>query len=167
MLSNTPGQEEVTMNLFNKLFTKDLIFIDFDCNSKEDFFEKISSILLEKGYVKPTFKAAIMERERNFPTGLRTVPFHVAIPHTDPENIIKPFITVIRPVKPIEFFEMGTDDVLVQAQIMFLLGIHKSEAQIPLLQSLMEMFMEESVMNELITINDKSTLLQILKNQIS
>lgn len=52
--------------------------------------------LLELGYVKDTFRDAIKTREANYPTALPVEPYPVAIPHSDPENIIKPFIACTR-----------------------------------------------------------------------
>ncbi|PLR75216.1 PTS galactitol transporter subunit IIA [Bacillus sp. V3-13] len=155
------------MELFSELFNKDLILTNLHCSSKDDFFEKVSNYLMEKGYVKENFKKAIMEREQKYPTGLRTDPFHVAIPHTDPENILTPFIMVVRPDQEIEFVEMGTDDQAVKARFIFVLGLNKSEAQAPLLEKLIEMFMNSEAMNRIVNENDENKIMDILKKNVA
>ena len=65
------------------MIEKELIFLDFFANDYNDFFDKISDILYEKGYVKETFKNAIKKREEEFPTGLQVESLGIAIPHTD------------------------------------------------------------------------------------
>lgn len=155
------------MELFSQLFSEDLIFINFDCEDKYDFFEKISTLLIEKGYVKNSFREAIVKREEKYPTGLRTIPYHVAIPHTDPENIIKPFIAVIRPEHALEFFEMGTDDQTVDARMLFLLGLKKAEGQAPLLSKLIEMFMKQDVMDQLIAETNQHQIINLLKLNVA
>ncbi|WP_445486874.1 PTS sugar transporter subunit IIA [Niallia sp. 03133] len=153
-------------SLFQNLFSDKLVFTKFEADSKDALFKKISELLEEKKYVKPSFFQGLLEREKNFPTGLRTKSFHVAIPHTDPEHIITPFIAVIKPNKPICFYEMGSDDIDVQAQIIFVLGLYKSEEQVPLLQCLMEMFMEEKTMEHLIASDDVKEILSFIQKQM-
>ncbi|MFT8321093.1 MAG: PTS sugar transporter subunit IIA [Bacillus sp. (in: firmicutes)] len=152
---------------FQHLFSEELVFPKFDVDSKEELFEKIAARLLEENYVEPSFFQGLLEREINFPTGLRTTPIHVAIPHTDPEHIRTPFIAVIKPTACIRFYEMGSDDIEVQAQIIFVLGLHKSADQVPLLQGLMEMFMDEKTMEKLIASTDSKEILSFIQNQMN
>lgn len=155
------------MKLFSQLFDQNLILTNLNCTTKYQFFEQISFFLVEHGYVTEDFKKALIKREEKYPTGLRTEPYHVAIPHTDPEKIIKPFIAMIRPVNQIEFFEMGTDDKKISAQLIFVLGLKRSEAQAPLLQKLIDMFMNIKVMEQLIIAEDKTQILSILETNIA
>ncbi|WP_084034799.1 PTS sugar transporter subunit IIA [Anaerobacillus alkalilacustris] len=155
------------MELFSQLFKNELVFPNFDCTDRDDFFEKISTVLVEKGYVKETFKQAIKQREDEYPTGLRTVPYHVAIPHTDPVNICKPFIAVIRPTKRIEFLEMGSDDKRVDAQLLFILGLKRGEGQTALLQKLIEMFMQREVMDQLLKESNHADIIKLLKKTVA
>ena len=160
-------KEGDNVELFSHLFSDELVFLNFDCKDRFDFFEKISAILMKKGFVTGSFRTAIAEREKKFPTGLRTLPYHVAIPHTDPEHIVKPFIAVIRPKRPIEFFEMGTDDQKLEVSILFLLGLKKSEKQTQLLSKLIEeVFMKQEVMEDLIKVSDESQLINLLKTRV-
>ncbi|WP_054950539.1 PTS sugar transporter subunit IIA [Numidum massiliense] len=154
------------MDTFSEMFQRDLIILDGNYGDREELFDKVVTFLQEKGYVKETFKEAIKTREGNYPTGLRTAPFHVAIPHTDPEHINKPFIVFIRPLQQIQFMEMGTDDQYVQAELVFMLGLQRSEKQTALLQKLIDMFMQEEAMNFLMNENDPVNILAFLKKNI-
>ena len=75
---------------------KELIQLDWEVKDQNEFFDKMTDKLLELGYVKDTFRDAIKTREANYPTALPVEPYPVAIPHSDPENIIKPFIACTR-----------------------------------------------------------------------
>nr|WP_295974479.1 PTS sugar transporter subunit IIA [uncultured Bacillus sp.] len=158
---------DLVADLFTRLFNQDLILTDFDCSTKYEFFERISSFLLERDYVTDNFKEGLVKREEKYPTGLRTEPYHVAIPHADPENIVKPFIAAIRPKQPIEFLEMATDDQTVNAQLIFVLGLKRSENQAPLLQKLIDMFMNKEVMDQLLVETDTVQILSILEKNIA
>lgn len=155
------------MDLFSQLFDQDLILTNLNCTTKYEFFDQISLFLKERGYVTDGFKEALIKREEKYPTGLRTEPYHVAIPHTDPENIIKPFIAMIRPTNQIEFLEMATDDKTVHAQLIFVLGLKRSDSQAPLLQKLIDMFMNKKVMDQLLLETEKVQILSILETNVA
>ena len=67
----------------------------------------MSDTLKEKGYVRDSWHDAICAREKSFPTGLQFEKIGIAIPHVDPENIVKPYIAIIKPKAPIDFAPMA------------------------------------------------------------
>ena len=52
-------------------------------SSKEEALTYLSDKLIEKGIVKESYKEAILNREKVFPTGLQFEKYGIAIPHTD------------------------------------------------------------------------------------
>lgn len=109
-----------------------------------DFFSQVSDRLLEQNVVKETFKAAISERENNYPTGLQLENFTVAIPHTDVVHVKEAFVAVNRLSNPIDFYQMGTDDVVVPVKDILVLGIKDPKKQVGLLAELMGAFADPS-----------------------
>ena len=79
------------------LLKPELVFFDFEADDRFDFFKKLGEKLKEGGYVKDSWLDAILEREKNYPTGLECTSISVALPHVDPENLIKPYIAIIKP----------------------------------------------------------------------
>ena len=67
---------------------EDLIFIDLDCDSREELIKYISDQMMNVGKVKDTYCNAVLERELIYPTGLNTGDIKVAIPHTDPVHVL-------------------------------------------------------------------------------
>lgn len=155
------------MEVFSELFSDELLFLDFPCDNKDDLFHKISQKLAEKNLVKESFLQAITDREEEFPTGLRSQPYQVAIPHTDPEHIKSPFIAFVRPAQAINFGEMGTDDEEVEVNFIFMLGLNRGQDQIILLQWLIDMFMKEDVMDLLREEKNPASILEILKKEVT
>lgn len=145
-----------------ELFNKDLVFLDYEVTDRNDFFTKISKLMFEKGYVTTSFYEAITTREGNYPTGLQTETIGVAIPHTDPENLKKPFIAVIRPKKEIEFEPMGMTEGLVKAKLIFVLGVLRDGGQVKVLQKLMYMLMNETAVNKLLNANENENVIEII-----
>jgi len=66
-----------------------LILTDLEVTDKEELLKMMGTNLMEKGLVKESFIKAIIEREKNYATGLPTKSVSVAIPHTDPEHVNK------------------------------------------------------------------------------
>lgn len=132
------------------LYTPELVFFDFEASTYVDFFEKLSTILLEKGYVKESWLQAITDRERDFPTGLMFETIGVAIPHVDPQHIVKPYIAIIKPKTTVSFEPMaGMVDHAIDTSLVVNLGLLKhAEGQVEVLQAMMGMFMNEDAVKD-------------------
>ena len=155
------------MNLFMEFFKEDLVFSNEECIDQQDCFNKISDKLFEKGLVRASFASALKEREDLFPTGLDADPYHVAIPHTDPEHVIKPFVAILKPKNTVQFITMGSEENEIDASIIFVLGITEPASQVVLLQNLIEIFRDKQLMGELLDLNDSKAIYSLLKNNIT
>lgn len=94
-----------------------------DTKSKEDVIGRLSDYLLAKGYVNEQYKAATLEREGLYPTGLATKPVGVAVPHSTAENVIKPAVLLGIARDFIPFTEMGNCEASVDVGIIFMLAL--------------------------------------------
>ncbi len=127
------------------LFKPELVFFDFEAEDREDFFKKLGKELGDRGYIKDTWYDAITTREANYPTGLACQAINVAIPHTDPEHLEKPYIAVIKPKKPVVFEYMAGMGDPVPAELIVNLGLlQHAEGQVAILQALMRVFMDDA-----------------------
>ena len=133
------------------LFRPELVFFDFEATDEWDFFAKMSDTLKEKGYVRDSWHDAICAREKSFPTGLQFEKIGVAIPHVDPENIVKPYIAIIKPKAPIDFAPMADMvDHPVHTELIINLGLlAHAEDQVAVLQAMMGIFMDEEATAEI------------------
>ena len=132
------------------LFTPELVFFDFEASDRVDFFTKMSQILMDKGYVKESWLDAIMTRESNYPTGLAFEHISVALPHVDPEHLVKPYIAVIKPKEPVIFEGMAGIGGDIPAELIVNLGLlAHAEGQVAVLQALMGVFMEEDTVADI------------------
>ena len=105
------------------LFKPELVFFDFEATDRFEFFKKMEAVLLEAGYIKDTWYDAITTREKNFPTGLQFETISVALPHVDPEHLVKPYIAVIRPKYPVVFEGMAGIGGDIPAELIVNLGL--------------------------------------------
>lgn len=134
-----------------------LIQLDMDVADMEEFFIKTCVKLVDLGYVKASFFDAITKREKEFPTGLPTQPYAVAIPHADPQHIIKPFISATRLKHSIKWCEMATSDVWHDVKFIFMLGFKGEDGHVELLQILVENFQDAKLMNRLLNAKTKKS----------
>lgn len=107
------------------LFSKEMMFLDQKFNTADDLFDFINQKALKNNFVKDGFLEGIKEREKKYPTALPGKKIDIAVPHTDPDYIINPFIAVVRCKEGIPFVQMGSDNLIINPKIFFVLGFKK------------------------------------------
>lgn len=132
-----------------ELIKRDLVQLDWAVANQDDLFDRMAHILVERGYVKPSFDEALKTRERKYPTALPTQPEAIAIPHCDAEHILVPFIAPIRLATPVQWAEMGNNDVQHPVRFVFMLGFTKADGHVQVLQVLLENFQDPAFMASL------------------
>ncbi|MBP1043784.1 PTS sugar transporter subunit IIA [Vagococcus sp. BWB3-3] len=150
------------MLLTKNYLNKDLVDIFDIQGGQEEYFAAVYQKLNQLDYIEDGYLGAIVEREKAYPTGLETPFLSVAIPHTDPQYIKKPFIYMVKLEKPIVFGQMGTTDTEIQVTVTFVLGVEKGDDQLVVLQSLMKMFADERVMTQLKEVKEVTGFYQIV-----
>lgn len=131
------------------LLKRDLVRLGWEVRDQDDFFDRISAELLQAGYIKDSFRDALVARERKYPTALPTTPEAVAIPHSDTEHIVKPFIASVRLATPIDWREMGNDGVVHPVRFIFVLGFTQEDRHVEVLQLLLQAFQDPAFMERL------------------
>lgn len=126
-----------------ELFSPDLVFFDWEAESTDEFFTKLGAELKKRGNINDGWYDGISTREKNYPTGLHTEAAAIAIPHTDPQFIEKPYIAVIEPKTPIVFQPMAGMGDEVPAELIINLGVLRDGGQVAVLQNLMNIFMDK------------------------
>ncbi|MCX8617582.1 PTS sugar transporter subunit IIA [Gilliamella sp. B2923] len=150
----------------NQLFCNDLIVLDRDFQNSNQFFDFTFSILQRGGYVNPTFLEAIKHRESLFPTALPTKPYVVAMPHTDIEHVIRPFIFFTRVKGTIPWCEMANNDHVLDANFIFLLGFNQKDGHIDLLQKLMSCLVNSCFLEALYQAKTEHEVFNLLTSNI-
>lgn len=133
------------------LIKEELIQLDWQVTDREDFFQQMVTKLEKLGYVRPSFRQAILKREEKYPTALPTAPEAIAIPHSDIEHVITPFIAVTRLATAVEWHEMGNNDATHPVRYIFMLGFTHDDGHVKVLQLLLKNFMAPHYMERLNT----------------
>jgi PTS system galactitol-specific IIA component len=110
----------------------------------------LAALLYQHGYVRDTFEAAVLERERTFATGLPTPEIQVAIPHADVEHVLRQGIAIGVLQEPVAFGEMGDPESTVAVRIVCMLAVSQSEMLVSLLRNLVEVLQDPALLRQIV-----------------
>lgn len=144
-----------------------LIVTDLDALDSADALAKLGKVVTEKGYAKDSYAAALVEREKEYPTGLDIDGVGVAIPHVDPSHVNKQAVAIAILKHPVTFIQMGSDDETVDVQLMFMLAVVDPNAHIDQLQRIFEMIQDKAFLEKLMTASDGEQIMKIIKEKES
>lgn len=82
------------------LIDEEFIIIDPVFKSNEDLIETMCSLLINKGYIKKDYYKMVIKREEMQPTFFK---WGVAIPHGDPQGVIRSSIVFARLMEPVKW----------------------------------------------------------------
>lgn len=126
------------------------IVLGAEAGDSEAVIRLLGGKLEALGYVKPSFVEAVLRREASLPTGLPLgYARNVAIPHTDPEHVIKPGIALAVLSQPVGFANMEDPDETVPVGYVFLLAINDKDKQIDMLQQIMDTIQSQQALEAL------------------
>lgn len=151
--------------MYSNMVIPELVNIHLNVDNQKELFQHIGEDLHNKQYVTEGYLKGITEREAKFPTGLATQYLNIALPHSDPEYIKKPFIYIVRNTKPIQMLQMG-DNAELECNYFFFLGINDPSNQVGLLAKMMELFMDEQFVETFKTIDNDQDMYELIKNKI-
>ena len=147
-------------------FRKDLVFC-LEADNQEQLFDQVATLLEEKKVVTDTYRSALIEREKMFPTGLdmeflgKDLP-NVAIPHTDTIHNLTENVVVIRLAKPVTFHNMIAPDKEVEVSLLFFIINNSNSSQTNILAQLMDFFTGNGHLEALSKITEPEALFQYI-----
>ena len=145
---------------------EDLIFINLDCNSRDELIKYMSDQMINAGKVKDTYCNAVLERELIYPTGLNTGEIKVAIPHTDPVHVNSAGISVATLKNRVEFKNMEDPNQNIDVDLVFMLAVADPKAKVPLLVKLMGVFSDKDLLSRIKKSKTSNEIKQILEELI-
>lgn len=135
-------------------FSKELILRKKEETGQDEILLEMAKLLKNKGFVKETYGEALLQREKEYPTGLETGETNVAIPHVDIKHVNSAAIAVGILEKPIEFHKMEEPEKSVNVGIIIMLALDKPHAHIDMLGKIIEMIKNKEVLKDII--NEKN-----------
>lgn len=144
-----------------------LINLNIQASDNVDAINQLGKMLVDNGYIDPSYTKSIIEREQTFPTGLVLASAGIAIPHASPENnVLKNGIAAISLVKPVKFHSMENPDSEIDVDMVFMLALASSTDHLDVLKKLFVAFQNQSLVNALKHSTDKAEFLKLLTNNL-
>lgn len=134
--------------------------------TKEDVLEELSNAAIAKGYAKPDYHKAIVEREVKYPTGLHIPEIEVAIPHADAEWANESSLTIGLLENPVTFESMDGMGGDVNVEIVFMLTIRDPKEQINFLRAFSTVLGTPDVLLDFKKTGDHKALVEKIKSKM-
>jgi PTS system galactitol-specific IIA component len=130
--------------------------------------DKLSGSLVSTEDVTLEFAADVWKREQTFPTGLPTQPVAVAIPHADPDHVLRSAVAVGVLDAPVQFAQMGTDgSTVLDVRILFVLAIKEKDKQVEMIQQLVRLIQSANLLVRLSAARDPADALEMIRETLA
>ena len=166
LLFSNEAKKQTRKGAWAMRVAEELVIIEMEANLKEEVMDLLGTRLFEQGFVKEGFIESILKREENYPTGLPTEPFGVAIPHTDGDMVNQSTIAFANLKNPVKFMMMGTDDKLVDVKLIFMLALKSPDDQLDMLQKLVGLLQDPEMVSKLAEVKDVDELNELVEDKV-
>lgn len=127
-----------------------------EARDAEELLDALAGAVVDHGHAKASLPAAVVDRERRFPTGLPT-PVPSAIPHTDAEHLLRSGVAVASLVHPVRFAQMGGSGEHLEVRLVVLLCVTDPAAQVEALQQVLGRLADAQAIERLLAHEDPLT----------
>lgn len=150
-----------------KILNPKLVFAQVKASDSQEIIHYLANQLQKNGKVKDTFEQAVLKREKIHPTGLPSGKVAVAIPHTDVQYVNEAAIAFATLAHPVKFHNMAETSKELDAQIVVMLALKEPHGQVEMLQKLMALFQEQSLLVDFKKITDHQKLYEAVSKYIN
>lgn len=151
---------------FGDMFDIQLVNLNVKASTRKEVFQIVAEKLLLSGMVNEGYLEGILEREEAYPTGLMTQYLNIALPHSEPEFVKRPFVFICRLDKEVDWYQMG-DNQKIKVKNLFFLGIKDGKNQVGLLQAFMNLFMIEKFVQDYQSMELSNSVYQLFVKNMS
>ena len=117
-------------------FDQSLILRIENAETNTEVLKQMCEHLCQKGIVKDTYCGAILEREKNYPTGLNTHGINVAIPHADVCHVNTASLCVAVLDPAVDFHAMDEPEDAVAVSLVIMLVLTEPHGHLEMLQKI-------------------------------
>ena len=142
-----------------------LIFLGLRGMSAEKVMTAMGNRMIREGYAKDSFVQALLDREKEFPTGLDIRGIGVAIPHTDACHVKREGIALAVLRDSVPFRLMGEENREIGVRLIFVLTLLHPHSHVERLQNLVNIIQDAAVLEELLRAEEKSEIIQIIRRK--
>lgn len=146
-------------------FDERVALFNVEASSSKEVIKIAADELYRRGIVKEDFFEHVLLREKEFPTGLATDKYGIAIPHTDSKYVNRSQIEFVSLKSPVKFKNMGNASEDIEVTHVFMIAMSQPHEQAETLAKLMWLFSDEELMQRMYECSSKEEYESILKEK--
>ncbi len=120
---HTPAVAEIIVDQESLTISEDFVLLGIQPFDDLHTIRLLGARLEQSGYVRRTFTAAVVERERILPTGLALGEVNLAVPHTDAYFAHRSALAIATLRSPVTFQHIDTPHLEVPVHVVCLLAV--------------------------------------------
>jgi PTS system galactitol-specific IIA component len=131
---------------FIKLFDEKMMQVGAQAANTEEAIKLLGGMMAQEGFVEEAYWKDVYKREQTFPTGLPTQPVAIAIPHADPDRVIKSGIAIAVFQQPVKFRIMGSNEPdELDVPVVFMLALKDFKQQTAVIRDLLMLIQSKTI----------------------
>jgi galactitol PTS system EIIA component len=140
-----------------------MIQIGAEAANTEEAIKLLGAMMAKEGFVEEAYWEDVFKREQTFPTGLPTEPIAIAIPHADPERVIKSGIGIAVFTKPVKFRIMGSNEAdELDVPVVFMLALKDFKQQTAVIRDLMLLIQSQTIVPDIYKATSPKEILKVI-----
>ena len=138
-----------------------MILTGVQAEDAESVIRLLCDKAMDNGCIEPVFVQAILEREKEYPTGLPTM-VPLAIPHIH-DGCLRSFFSMAVLDEPVSFRCMGDPDEVIETRLVFLFGITDPSYQTAVLRKFSTIFQSEEELHQMMETKEAEKVMEQMK----
>jgi len=152
---------------FIKLFDEKMMRVGAKAADTEEAIKLLGGMMAEEGFVEVAYWEDVYKREKTFPTGLPTEPVAIAIPHADPDKVIKSGIAIAVFTQPVKFRIMGSNEPdELDVPVVFMLALKDFKQQTAVIRDLLTLIQSKSIISDIHLAKTTQEILKVIQQGI-
>lgn len=127
----------------------------------------LAQTLLDQGYAKENYPAAIARREENFPTGLYAGDYNVAMPHCDPENVNEGAMCLGVLKSPVTWHRMDDKTQTCDVSLVLMLAITDPKEHLAMLKKVVGLIQDQELVGRIVASDDPAEIYGLTHAKLS
>jgi galactitol PTS system EIIA component len=135
---------------FLKLFDQKMMRVGAKAANTKEAIKLLGTLMAQADFVEKAYWEDVYKREQTYPTGLPTQPVAIAIPHADPDRVIKSGIAVAVFNEPVKFRIMGSNDPdELDVPVVFMLALKDFKQQTAVIRDLLMLIQSKTIISDI------------------
>lgn len=144
-----------------------IVRFDEDGLTTSDVESKLADVLFGHGYVKDTYKQAILDREVDCPTALDVSGLNVAMPHCDVAHVNEGAICMGVLKRPVDWHRMDDPEATCPVSLVVMLALNEAHAHLEMLQKVIALIQDQELVRRIIDAEDVEAVFELAKSSLS